>query len=82
MIPEATQWGLVTSTIERTAQGFRSSFQDWAVTGGLRRGAARAIENKNEAAYRRGDWLARRRELTVEWPPYRGSPKRHKARGL
>lgn len=56
-----------------TAHGFRSSFRDWAAeTTSFPRelaemALAHTIENKVEAAYRRGDLLERRRELMEEW---------------
>lgn len=59
-----------------TAHGFRSSFRDWAaeVTNLPREVAemalAHAVENRVEAAYRRGDLLAKRRELMETWANY------------
>ncbi|MCY1320411.1 Prophage integrase IntA [compost metagenome] len=56
-----------------TAHGFRSSFRDWAseATNFPRETAemalAHTIENKVEAAYRRGDLLEKRRELMAAW---------------
>ena len=52
-----------------TAHGFRSSFRDWAAEETsfpnfvVEKALAHAIENKVEAAYRRGDLLKKRREL-------------------
>lgn len=59
-----------------TAHGFRSSFRDWAseATAFPREIAemalAHTIENKVEAAYRRGDLLEKRREMMGEWSNY------------
>ncbi|MEE1611894.1 tyrosine-type recombinase/integrase [Microvirga sp. CF3016] len=56
-----------------TAHGFRSSFRDWAAeTTSLPRevaemALAHAVENKVEAAYRRGDLLEKRRQLMEHW---------------
>ena len=56
-----------------TAHGFRSSFRDWAAeqTNMPREvcemALAHAIENKVEAAYRRGDLFEKRRELMEQW---------------
>nr|WP_313901432.1 integrase arm-type DNA-binding domain-containing protein [Methylobacterium sp. J-070] len=63
-----------------TVHGFRSSFKDWAsetthfpreVTEAA---LAHAIESKVEAAYRRGDLFAKRRELMDAWAAFAGSP--------
>ncbi|MDV4155864.1 tyrosine-type recombinase/integrase [Rhizobium brockwellii] len=62
--------------IKVTAHGFRSSFRDWAAeTTSFPReiaemALAHTIENKVEAAYRRGDLLEKRRELMTEWERY------------
>lgn len=62
--------------VKVTAHGFRSSFRDWAAetTSFPREVAemalAHTIENKVEAAYRRGDLLERRRELMSEWASF------------
>jgi integrase len=56
-----------------TAHGFRSSFHDWAAEAtNLPRevaemALAHAVENRVEAAYRRGDLLAKRREMMEAW---------------
>lgn len=56
--------------------GFRSSFRDWTgeVTSYPRDVAemalAHTIENKVEAAYRRGDLFEKRREMMQEWSDY------------
>jgi len=62
-----------------TAHGFRSSFRDWAseATSFPREVAemalAHTIENKVEAAYRRGDLLEKRREMMAAWATFIGS---------
>lgn len=59
-----------------TAHGFRSSFRDWvsettSFGGDLAEAAlAHAIENKTEAAYRRGNLLEKRRKLMDAWGAY------------
>lgn len=59
-----------------TAHGFRSSFRDWAAeTTTLPRevsemALAHTIENRVEAAYRRGDLLKKRRELMERWASF------------
>jgi integrase len=62
-----------------TAHGFRSSFRDWAAEATniprevAEMALAHTIENKAEAAYRRGDLLAKRRELMEAWSAFVGS---------
>lgn len=59
-----------------TAHGFRSSFRDWVseatqFQGELAEAAlAHTIENKVEAAYRRGNLLEKRRKLMGAWGDY------------
>ncbi|WP_342112079.1 tyrosine-type recombinase/integrase [Methylobacterium sp. SI9] len=59
-----------------TAHGFRSSFRDWAAEAtNLPRevaemALAHTIENRVEAAYRRGDLLAKRREMMEQWSTF------------
>ena len=61
--------------------GFRSSFRDWSgeVSSFPRDVAemalAHVIENKVEAAYRRGDLFAKRRKMMQEWANYVGKPQ-------
>jgi integrase len=61
--------------------GFRSSFRDWCAerTNYPREVAeaalAHAIENRVEAAYRRGDLFAKRIRLMTDWGAYIGRPK-------
>lgn len=68
-----------------TAHGFRSSFRDWAAEAtNLPRevaemALAHTIENRVEAAYRRGDLLAKRREMMEQWSTFVASkPKSDK----
>ena len=59
--------------VEATAHGFRSSFRDWAAeqTSFPREvcetALAHAVENKVEGAYRRTDFLEKRRALMQTW---------------
>jgi integrase len=61
---------------ELTVHGFRSTFRDWAAecTNFPREIAemtlAHVVSNKVEAAYRRGDLLAKRRQLMEAWGRY------------
>lgn len=62
-----------------TVHGFRSTFRDWASectthdSNVCEMALAHAIENKAEAAYRRGDLLFRRAALMNDWGIYCGS---------
>ena len=62
--------------LEITAHGFRSSFRDWAAEETpfpdfvVEKALAHAVDNKVEAAYRRGDLLKKRRELMEAWASY------------
>lgn len=60
-----------------TAHGFRSTFRDWAAEEAhqfsnetIELALAHTIQNKAEAAYRRGDQLERRRELMISWEQF------------
>ena len=59
-----------------TVHGFRSTFKDWATeqtdfTNLVSEAAlAHAVEDKTEAAYRRGDLLGKRRLLMAAWAAY------------
>jgi integrase len=59
-----------------TVHGFRSSFRDWAAESTAYAGEvvemalAHTIKNKAEAAYRRGDLLAKRAKLMQAWADY------------
>ena len=56
-----------------TVHGFRSAFRDWAAEGTnftnevCEAALAHVIENKAEAAYRRGDLFEKRRKLMDAW---------------
>src|SRR5262245_51486242 len=62
--------------VKATVHGFRSSFRDWAseLTGfahqTVEQALAHAIPNQTEAAYRRGDQIAKRRELMNAWQSF------------
>lgn len=62
--------------------GFRSTFRDWAAerTNYPREAAemalAHTIENKVEAAYRRGDMFEKRRAMMAEWAAFLSLPER------
>jgi integrase len=64
-----------------TVHGFRSAFRDWAAertnfTNEVCEAAlAHVIENKVEAAYRRGDLFDKRRKLMDVWAVYCAAPK-------
>jgi len=59
-----------------TVHGFRSTFRDWAAEATnfppqvVEMALAHTIENKAEAAYRRGDLLAKRHALMSAWALY------------
>jgi integrase len=63
-----------------TVHGFRSTFKDWASdqTGFgnevSEMALAHAVEDKTEAAYRRGDLFEKRRKLMDAWAGYCGRP--------
>jgi integrase len=67
--------------LEITAHGFRSSFRDWAAEETpfpdfvVEKALAHAVDNKVEAAYRRGDLLKKRRELMEAWAAYCTTPQ-------
>lgn len=62
--------------LEAVPHGFRSTFRDWAAESThfhrdlVEMALAHAIESKVEAAYRRGDMLAKRAPLMQEWANY------------
>ena len=64
-----------------TVHGFRSAFRDWSAectnfTNEVCEAAlAHVIENKAEAAYRRGDLFEKRRKLMEAWSVYCATPK-------
>ena len=59
-----------------TPHGFRSSFRDWVAEetnypGEVAEAAlAHTVQNKVEAAYRRTDFLAKRRSMMAEWAAF------------
>jgi integrase len=65
-----------------TAHGFRSTFRDWAAERTayprevVEMALAHALENKVEAAYRRGDLFEKRRKLMEAWAAFcEGAPR-------
>lgn len=62
--------------VDATVHGFRSAFRDWAAecTGFAHEvcemALAHTIQNKSEAAYRRGDLFEKRRRLMNDWAAY------------
>ena len=62
-----------------TAHGFRSTFRDWAADRAnfsrevVEMALAHLIEDKTEAAYRRGDLFEKRRRIMEAWARYCGS---------
>jgi integrase len=62
-----------------TAHGFRSTFRDWAAectdfrSEVVEMALAHTIENKVEAAYRRGDLFQKRRQLMEAWARFAGT---------
>lgn len=62
--------------VAATAHGFRSSFRDWAAEQTnfphevCEQALAHVIQNKAEAAYRRGDAIDKRRALMAAWADY------------
>jgi integrase len=63
-----------------TAHGFRSTFSDWAAERTayprevVEMALAHAIENRVEAAYRRGDLFEKRRRLMADWARFCEAP--------
>jgi integrase len=63
-----------------TVHGFRSAFRDWAAectnfaNEVCEAALAHVIENKAEAAYRRGDLFEKRRKLMEAWATYCATP--------
>src|SRR3984893_14922145 len=66
---------------DATVHGFRSAFRDWAAectnfpSEVCEAALAHVIENKAEAAYRRGDLFEKRRKLMEAWDTYCTTPK-------
>jgi len=69
--------------VDAVPHGFRSTFRDWVSerTSHPRELAEQALahvlENKVEAAYRRGDVLEKRRIMMTEWGSFLSSPSTH-----
>ena len=63
-----------------TVHGFRSAFRDWAAERTnapnhvVEMALAHAIDDKVEAAYRRGDLYVKRTKLMADWARYRYAP--------
>lgn len=59
-----------------TVHGFRSTFRDWAAettaypSEVVEMALAHVVDNKVEAAYRRGDLFVKRQRLMIEWAKY------------
>lgn len=72
----ATEMMLRRMKVDVTTHGFRSAFRDWAAeTTGFpnevcEAALAHVIQNKAEAAYRRGDLFEKRRQLMTAWASY------------
>ncbi len=66
--------------LEAVTHGFRSTFRDWAAemtsypSEVAEMALAHVVSNKVEAAYRRGDLLAKRHRLMQDWADYCYSP--------
>lgn len=64
-----------------TTHGFRSTFRDWAAETTaypnemVEMALAHTISNKAEAAYRRGDMMARRARLMEDWAKFCGTKR-------
>jgi integrase len=62
--------------VEITVHGFRSTFRDWAAESTafpnhvVEMALAHTVGNKVEAAYRRGDLLAKRQRLAADWAKF------------
>ena len=69
---------------DATVHGFRSAFRDWAAectnfpNEVCEAALAHMIENKAEAAYRRGDLFEKRRKLMQAWGDYCVMPQSSK----
>lgn len=70
-----------------TVHGFRSTFNDWAMEKTdfqnevIQMALAHTIENKVEAAYRRGPILEKRRALSDAWAAYCTGQKKAPRKG-
>jgi integrase len=76
--PTAMEGVLRRAGVDVTVHGFRSSFRDWCgdrtnhPRDVVEAALAHVIENKVEAAYRRSDALAKRRQLMTAWAEFCG----------
>jgi len=67
--------------LDAVPHGFRSTFRDWCAehtnhpSAAAEMALAHAIGNKVEAAYKRGDLLAKRTNLMQDWAKFCNSPK-------
>ena len=67
--------------VPATAHGFRSTFRDWAAERTAypnevcEMALAHTIENKAEAAYRRGDLFEKRRLMMIDWAKFLARPE-------
>jgi integrase len=66
--------------VDAVPHGFRSSFKDWATERThypnevSEMALAHVVENKTEAAYRRGDLFEKRRRLMDDWAGFLAQP--------
>lgn len=73
---DALRQVMAKNKVAGTPHGWRSTFKDWASEATQypnelsEMALAHTIENKAEAAYRRGDMLERRRPLMQDWADY------------
>lgn len=71
-----------------TVHGFRSTFRDWVVACTnfphevAEMAPAHTVSDKVEAAYRRRDWLVRRRALMEAWAGHCATIKTGEVRGI
>jgi integrase len=71
--------------IDITVHGFRSTFRDWAAESTafpnhvVEMALAHTVGNKVEAAYRRGDLMAKRQRLAADWAKFCFRPAEGKA---
>jgi integrase len=63
-----------------TVHGFRSTFRDWAAERSnfpnfvVEMALAHVVGDKTEAAYRRGDLFAKRKQLMAAWSAFCAKP--------
>jgi integrase len=84
MSTETMAKALSTIRTDCTVHGFRSTFRDWvsemtSFDGATAEAAlAHVVGDKVEAAYRRGDLFAKRREMMDAWAKFCTAPKKVK----